>query len=214
MRIIAGSARGRKLFAPGSRGGASIRPTADRAREALFNILGWEFVRGAAVLDLFAGTGAFALEALSRGAREAVFVDNSLVSIDLIQKNISVCGFSAKAHVVRHDLLKSLFFWRKLGLRSQAAEVPQAPVFDLIFLDPPYRQGQAEKLLGALLAEGFVGEGTTVVFEDDSASILPESVGALLCYDQRAYGDTGFWFYEKGIAAPVFDDLKDKEIHA
>lgn len=214
MRIIAGSARGRKLFGPGSRGGASIRPTADRAREALFNILGWQRVEGASVLDLFAGTGAFALEALSRGAREAVFVDNGLVALDLIQKNIAACGFSAKAHVIRHDLLKSLFFWRKLGGRSQAAEVEQAPLFDLIFLDPPYRQGQAEKLLRALLAEGFVGDGTTVVFEDDSAERLPESVGALLRYDQRSYGDTGFWFYEKGIAALLVADPNDTDTQA
>lgn len=175
----------------------------------MFNILGWEFIEGAAVLDLFAGTGAFALEALSRGAREAVLVDNSSISLDLIRKNIAVCGFSAKAHVVRHDLLKSLFFWRKLGLERSSTGGLQAPVFDLIFLDPPYRQGQGERLLSALLAEGLVGERTTVVFEDDSAESLPEAVGVLLCYDRRSYGDTGFWLYEKGIAGP-----DDKEIHA
>lgn len=209
MRIIAGSARGRRLFAPGSRGGVSIRPTADRAREALFNILGWEFIENAFVLDLFAGTGAFGLEALSRGARGAVFVDNSLVALDLIHKNSVVCGFSDRAHVVRHDLLKSLFFWHKLGLKSSGDDGPQAPIFDLIFLDPPYRQGQGTKMLSALLTEGFVGSGTVVVFEDDSAERLPESVGALQCYDQRSYGDTGFWLYEKRIVDPVVDDFND-----
>jgi 16S rRNA (guanine966-N2)-methyltransferase len=164
----------------------------------LFNILGWEFINDAVVLDLFAGTGALGLEALSRGAKEAVFVDTSPLALDLIHNNIEACGFSAKAHVVRHDLLKSLFFWRKVGLRPPAEAGAQAPLFDLIFLDPPYRQGLCAQLLDGLLAAGLVGEATQVIFEDDSAEILPESVGVLKRYDQRRYGDTGFWFYEKG----------------
>ena len=199
MRIIAGSARGRKLFAPGSRGGGlAIRPTADRAREALFNILGWQFVEGARILDLFAGTGALGLEALSRGAGMALFVDSSPLALDLIQKNIIACGFSDRAHVIRHDLLKGLFFWRKAGGRALGFDVPSAPpVFDLIFLDPPYRQGLCQGLLSGLQEQGMIGDGTIVVFEDDSTQALPEAVGGLRLYDQRAYGDTGFWLYEK-----------------
>lgn len=202
MRIISGSARGRRLFAPGSRGGERIRPTADRAREALFNILGRDLVQDATVLDLFAGTGALGLEALSRGAKSAVFVDNSPLALDLINKNIIACGFSDKAHAVRHDLLKSLFFWRKASATAREGG-GQAPPFDLIFLDPPYRQGLCSQLLTALLATGLVGDGTRILFEDDSSTTLPEAVGPLQLYDRRAYGDTGFWFYEQqeGIRA-------------
>jgi 16S rRNA (guanine966-N2)-methyltransferase len=162
----------------------------------LFNILGWEFIQGATVLDLFAGTGALGLEALSRGAREAVFVDHSPLALDLIQKNIVVAGFSAQAHVVRHDLLKGLFFWRQPVLKLPGEDGRPAPPFDLVFLDPPYRQGLCPRLLTALLETGLAGEGTQVVFEDDSTESLPESVGTLQLLDQRRYGDTGFWFYE------------------
>ncbi len=198
MRIIAGSARGRHLSGPGSRGGTSIRPTADRAREALFNILGWEFFTNALVLDLFAGTGALGLEALSRGAKAAVFVDNSLLALELLHKNIVACGFSDKAHVVRHDLLKSLFFWHKSSLEPSGLDGRHSPSFDLVFLDPPYRQGRCAELLTALLAAELVGRDTQIIFEDDSAEHLPESLGELQLTDQRRYGDTGFWFYEKG----------------
>ena len=197
MRIIAGSARGRKLSSPGSRGGDSIRPTADRAREALFNILGRDLVQGAAVLDLFAGTGALGLEALSRGAETAVFVDSNPLALDLIHKNIIACGFSDKAHVVRHDLLKSLFFWRKAGASAMAGEGRPAPPFDLVFLDPPYRLGLCGRLLTSLLETGLVGDRAWVIFEDDSSETLPQAVGPLHLADRRAYGDTGFWFYEK-----------------
>ena len=209
MRIIAGSARGRRLFAPGSRGGGlAIRPTADRAREALFNIIGWHFVEGARVLDLFAGTGALGLEALSRGALAAVFVDSSAFALDLIQKNIIACGFSDRAHVIRHDLLKGLFFWRKAGGRGQATDVPSEPTaFDLVFLDPPYRQGLCQALLSGLQEQGTIGCGAIVVFEDDSTQTLPEAVGALRLFDQRAYGDTGFWFYENTLGGEPNDKL-------
>lgn len=202
MRIIAGQARGRRLFSPGTRGGPVIRPTADRAREALFNILGWETLDGAAVLDLFAGTGALGLEALSRGAKMAVFVDNAPLALDLIHKNIAACGFSDRAHVFRHDLLKSLFFWpQRLPVR-QDGSVPPLPTFDLIFIDPPYRQGHGERLLAALLRQGMITGTTRVIVEDDSAQPQPEPVGELCLYDQRAYGDTGFWFYQKQETPP------------
>ena len=188
MRIIAGLARGRRLFAPGARGGAAIRPTADRAREALFNILGREAVAGAAVLDLFAGTGALGLEALSRGAREAWFVDHTPLALGLIHQNLVACGFAEKAQVIRHDLLKGLSFGAK------GSKPP--PAFDLVFLDPPYRQGLWERLLLSLQEGGLLGDGAQVICEDDSAAELPEVVGSLWLHDRRRYGDTGFWFYE------------------
>ncbi len=185
MRIIAGLARGRRLIPPVGRGTA-IRPTADRAREALFNILGPETVAGAAVLDLFAGTGALGLEAISRGARRAVFVDLAPSALGIIRQNIALCGFSSQALVVRHDLLKSL---------SWGGRCPEDEGFEVIFLDPPYRQDGAERLLTGLLAQGLLAAGGTVVFEDHAAEHLPETAGRLRLFDRRRYGDTGFWFY-------------------
>lgn len=197
MRIIAGRARGRRLFAPGSRGGAAIRPTADRAREALFNILGREAVVEATVLDLFAGTGALGLEALSRGAREAWFVDHSPLALGLIHKNIVACGFTERAQVIRHDLLKGSFGGTKGG--------KPLPAFDLVFLDPPYRQGHWERLLLRLQEGGLLADGAQVIGEDDSSLTLPEAVGGLWLHDRRSYGDTGFWFYQ---ASPPSEEGK------
>lgn len=195
MRIIAGQAKGRKLAAPGGRGGQTIRPTADRAREALFSILGWDTVREASVLDLFAGTGALGLEALSRGAHQAVFVDNSHLALDLIRQNIITCGFSDQAHIIRYDLMKNQALSTLSSFGTKSGWQPQP--YDLVFLDPPYRQSLGIKILSALLEHSLVCEGGLVIVEDDSSETLPESVGRLVLYDQRAYGDTGFWLYEK-----------------
>ncbi|MBC8317035.1 MAG: 16S rRNA (guanine(966)-N(2))-methyltransferase RsmD [Desulfobulbaceae bacterium] len=186
MRIIAGTARGRKLVSPGSKGGKNeIRPTADRAREALFNILG-NAVRDARVLDLFSGTGALGLEALSRGAFSSLFIDNSPTAIGLIRKNIDLTGFSGKAEVLQRDLA------RNCGVDN--SNVPDGG-FSLVFLDPPYRTRLAENLLD-ILGEGvFLKSGCIVVAESDSGDSLPDKTGMLECYDKRQYGETGFWFY-------------------
>jgi len=110
LRIIAGSAKGRKLYGPaGGDHKPVIRPTSDRAREALFNILG-PAVIGAAVIDLFAGTGALGLEALSRGAAYAIFVDNYGKALEIISKNIDWCGFANNTKLLRRDLSRSLVF--------------------------------------------------------------------------------------------------------
>ncbi|MHB8150591.1 MAG: 16S rRNA (guanine(966)-N(2))-methyltransferase RsmD [Desulfobulbia bacterium] len=186
MRIISGSARGRKLLAPGQRFGELIRPTSDRAREAIFNILAAK-VAGARVVDLFAGTGALGLEALSRGAVSAVFVDAQRSVVDLIEKNIALCGFGERATVLQRDLVRGLAFL-----------APLKPVggFDLVFLDPPYSGTLAQRVL-ALLAEGnFLGAEGIVVLEDAAAAQYPKTVGPLTCFDQRRYGEAGFWLYQ------------------
>ena len=127
MRIIGGVAKGRKLFTPGNRfKGPVVRPTSDRAREAVFNILG-QSVQDARVLDLFAGTAAMGLEALSRGAASAVFVEKHPGVLDLARRNIEACGFSDKSFLVKGDLSKGLFFLRH--------HMPDA-TFTLVFLDP------------------------------------------------------------------------------
>jgi 16S rRNA (guanine966-N2)-methyltransferase len=186
MRIIAGIARGRKLTSPGSKGGKNeIRPTSDRAREALFNILG-DAVHGAHVLDLFAGTGALGLEALSRGAASALFVDKSPVAIGLIQKNIELTGFSGKAGIQQRDLARNC--------NVDTGSIPEGG-FSLVFLDPPYRADHADKMLQMLSSSTSLKGGCIVVAESNTGDSLPEKIGMLECYDKRHYGETGFWFY-------------------
>jgi len=164
-----------------------VRPTSDRAREALFNILGPEAVSGALVLDLFAGTGALGLEALSRGAEKAVFVENSSFAIGLIKKNIALCGVSERSHVLKRDLLKGRFF------------LPETPEFtgpyDLVLLDPPYRHKYCHRLVPELADYGIIHEDSVVVCEEAAPEVMPEGLAELKLFDRRRYGDTGFWFY-------------------
>lgn len=186
MRIISGTARGRKLFTPGRGAGVSaIRPTSDRVREAVFNILG-DRVAAAATLDLFAGTGALGLEALSRGCSRAVFVDTSPDAIRLIKKNLDICGFSDRANVIRRDLLKSLSFLPKIRPASG---------FDLIFIDPPYRRAISAKILKYLGGLALLNEDGILVMEEACEVELPENIAGLRKFDRRRYGDTAIFFY-------------------
>ena len=192
MRIIGGRRKGRRLQTP-SKDRAKyssrlIRPTADRAREALFSIMGNE-VEGATVLDLYAGTGALGLEALSRSAELAVFVDNSTKAVQIISKNIELCGFSDRTFVFKRDLLKGLSFLTK-GLPETT--------FSVVFVDPPYRQGFSAVMLEKLASSSLLSPHALVVIEEDAALTgLPAQVADLALVDQRSYGETGFWFYRR-----------------
>ncbi len=191
MRIIGGKARGRRLQAlSGSTAKHSrhlIRPTADRAREALFSIIGRE-VEKATVLDLYAGTGALGLESLSRSAEHAVFVDNSLQAIQVINKNIELCGFSDRTLVLKWDLSNGLSFVEKIR--------PGA-TFSIVFVDPPYRKGLSTVMLHELATSGLLFSEALVVVEEDASIELPAQAAALTLVDHRQYGDTGFWFYRQ-----------------
>ncbi len=186
MRIISGSARGRKLLAPGQRFGDLIRPTSDRAREAIFSILAAKVV-GARVLDLFAGTGALGLEALSRGAVLAVFVDGQRSVTELIGRNIALCDFAERATVFHKDLTR--------GLAFLAAEQP-TDGFNLVFLDPPYGGTLALRVLESLASGNLLAAKGIVVLEDAAEVQYPQTVGPLVCFDQRRYGEAGFWLYQ------------------
>lgn len=157
-RIIAGAWKGRKLMAPA---GADTRPTSARARQAVFDILAhvpWCELRGARVLDVFAGTGAYGLEALSRGAAEAVFFETSAPALAALRANIAACG--AAARVVAGDVLLA----------------PPGTPHDLVFLDPPYGQGLVPKALTALQARGWLAPGAVIVAElgPDEGLELPD----------------------------------------
>lgn len=188
MRIISGFARGRRLVAPPGRT-QDIRPTSDRAREALFSILGSR-VTGSRVLDLYAGTGALGLEALSRGADEVILVDFHRQALELIHRNVILCQ-AGNEHgnvvVIRFDLRK--------GLPPQVTGRSDLNRFDLIFLDPPYSQGLSLKTLEYLANGQLLADDGIIVAEERSSETLPECCGVLTLTDQRIYGDTGFWLY-------------------
>lgn len=173
MRIIGGAWRGRRLASVGT-GDASahLRPTSDRTRESLFNILVNRFedpITDARVLDVFAGTGALGLEALSRGAAEAVFLENGRKAQSILRENLTL--LDAKARVIARDA-------RRPG------PCPGAP-FDLMFLDPPYGKGLGELALDAL--RDWLAPEALVVWEESTAPILPTWLNQR---DQRKYGET------------------------
>lgn len=191
MRIISGWAKGRKLIAPPGQT-QNIRPTSDRARESLFNILRGQVSSfdGLRVLDLYAGTGALGLEALSRGASEVILVEYNKQAFDIIRRNISACKpeqHECKVAALRFDLRK--------GLPPQVEEFGKSRPFDLIFLDPPYSKGLSLKTLEYLGNGDLLSDSSIVVAEERSSESLPECCGVLTLTDQRIYGDTGFWLY-------------------
>jgi 16S rRNA (guanine(966)-N(2))-methyltransferase RsmD len=155
MRVISGSARGRKLREPM---GQAIRPTTDMVKESVFNIIQFE-LEGRRVLDLFAGTGQLGIEALSRGASAAVFVDESTDALKLVRDNIKTAGLTDKAEIVRGDALTYLKSCGK---------------FDIIFLDPPYETTLLDKALARIFEFDILVENGIIICESKTDKVLPE----------------------------------------
>ena len=181
MRIVSGKYRGLSLATPKD---ARIRPTSDRVREALFNVLahndfetGFTLV-GARVLDLFAGTGALGLEALSRGAAFVMFVDDHFESRGLIRRNVEAAHATGISKIWRRDA-------SALGDMPANANGP----FNLVFIDPPYRQGLAARALAGLVAGGWLSRTAVLAVETAAEEDLPLPAGLAIA-DKRAYGDT------------------------
>jgi len=164
--------------------GMAIRPTSDRVREALFNILGHDLF-GLNVLDLFAGTGSLGIEALSRGASRTLFVDNSQKSITLIKKNLTVCGYQDFGAVARLNL--------KYGIPGNHRLLKDA--FDLVFLDPPYHENLIPVLLKGLIKARILSSESRVVAESPKGKCLPVSIGNLEILNTRSHGDTTITVY-------------------
>jgi len=180
MRIVGGRLRGHALAAPKSQ---AIRPTADRLRESLFNILAHAYgdpVTGARVLDLFAGTGALGLESLSRGARFALFIDDAAEARALIRDNVTALGLGGATRVFRRDA-------------TALGDAGPVDPFALVFLDPPYRQGLAERALVSARDGGwFTGDALIVVEEAaDAGFAAPEGFNEL---ERRRYDETELIF--------------------
>ncbi|PIE59211.1 MAG: 16S rRNA (guanine(966)-N(2))-methyltransferase RsmD [Desulfobulbus propionicus] len=186
MRITGGSKRGRRLAAP--KKNSFIRPTSDRVREALFTLLA-DRVSGSMVLDIFAGTGSLGIEALSRGAEAAVFIDHSKEAARLVQTNLLTCFTQPRA----------LFFFLELPgatpLTRLAARLPQNTFFDLVFLDPPYRKKMALPVLEQLRATKILASDCLIIVEEHQHAQLPDKVADIELVDHRIYGETGLWFY-------------------
>ena len=181
MRVIAGTSRGRRLT---MFEGRDVRPTPDRVREALFSILqsklgGFSDIK---VLDLFAGSGALAIEALSRGAASACLVEKDRAAELVIRKNLSLCKLAEKTTIHIKDALDCLHEFT-------------AGSFDLIFLDPPYYQGLAEQALLETENKGILSDDGILCVETGAKEVLPESVGNLQQIDQRRYGTIMINFY-------------------
>jgi 16S rRNA (guanine966-N2)-methyltransferase len=185
VRIIGGAHRGRALASVGKGDvAAHLRPTSDRVREALFNVLAGGYgdpVTGARVLDLFAGTGALGLEALSRGAQAVSFIESGRKAQSLLRQNIAFCRAEEETRVFPLDA-------RKPGNN------PMVP-HDLVFLDPPYGKGLGEEALAAALEGGWISDGALIVWEESAAITPPEGMRMI---EERRYGDTMIRFLERG----------------
>lgn len=181
MRIITGSAKGTRLKAPR---GLDTRPTTDRVKESIFNILG-NAVDQAVVLDLYAGTGGLGLEALSRGATRAVFVDQSLASIAVIKDNIECTRMTAKAEIIKGDVVKTL----------ERLTEKQA-LFDIVFCDPPYNKGYVTKVLQKLDSGTLLNQQSILIIEHSRHETLNDIPWKkLILKRNERYGETVVSFF-------------------
>ncbi|MCL2011862.1 MAG: 16S rRNA (guanine(966)-N(2))-methyltransferase RsmD [Cystobacterineae bacterium] len=175
MRIVAGTHRTRRLLGGGAKG---IRPTVDRARESIFNALG-QRCHGLRVMDLFSGTGALALEALSRGAHFALLVDNSVESVRLCKQNVSNLGFKAQSEIWHMDAFLALSRCKMEGKS-----------FEWVFADPPYAFRNWEELWLKILEEEVLSPGGKMILERSKRCILPALPKAFSLQKEMKFGDT------------------------
>ena len=175
LRIIGGELRGKKLLPIKGR---AIRPTADRVRESLFNILAFQ-LSGQTVLDLFAGTGALGIEALSRGAVFAYFIDNHADAISTIRKNLQACRLVQRSQVIQWNIQADLKCLQRVDPRPT-----------LVVMDPPYNRGFVKPTLESLHRSKVLTQDATIVAEHAKEEPMPENMPMFQVVDQRAYGKT------------------------
>ena len=183
MRVVSGSAGGRRLIAPD---GLDVRPTTDKVKESVFNIIQFE-IEGRRMLDLFAGSGQMGIEALSRGAEHAVFVDSSRKSLDAVKQNISTVGFADHATVVAGD---SLDYLRRCGQK-----------FGIVFLDPPYHNGLIPKVFDLL--PDVLERGAVIICETKSDEVLPDVFGDFTAVKTYKYSSIKITLYRNKNTSEV-----------
>ncbi|MEM9726167.1 MAG: 16S rRNA (guanine(966)-N(2))-methyltransferase RsmD [Pseudomonadota bacterium] len=193
MRVVGGALAGRRLAGPsgGEAEAARLRPTSDKIREALFNILthgDHPPLQGARILDLFAGSGALAIEALSRGAESAVLVDDHPSARALIRRNLEELTLTGVAKVYRRDA-------RRLGPHRGDAR------FTHLFVDPPYGRGMGEIAIAGALAGGWLAPEARVILEEGASAALGDAPDGLTRLDHRRYGDTQILIFGRDTAA-------------
>ncbi|MBW7458246.1 16S rRNA (guanine(966)-N(2))-methyltransferase RsmD [Paenibacillus sepulcri] len=180
MRVIAGTAKGRALKAVP---GMNTRPTTDKVKEAIFSMIG-PYFEGGWALDLFAGTGGLGIEALSRGADHAVFVDLEQSSIDVVKRNVQAAGFTEQAEIYRNESLRAL---KALAKRGTA--------FRIVFLDPPYKIRNMDVMMQSLSGLGLLSHGAVIVVEHDAGHTYPEAIDGFEQAKHSTYGDTAVTIY-------------------
>jgi 16S rRNA (guanine966-N2)-methyltransferase len=185
MRVVSGVAKGRRLKAPS---GGRIRPTADRVKETLFDIIG-ERVLNARVLDLFAGTGSLGIEALSRGARFVLFVDAAREAVKLIGDNLVRTAMEERAETWRSDALAAVARLKKEGRH-----------FDIVLLDPPYGYDHIGGILRQLQQANLFSRRSLMVVEHHKRTEIPNRVDSMERIDQRRFGDTMISFYQEKVS--------------
>jgi len=182
LRVIAGIAKKRRLKSPGK---LPVRPTADRVKESLFNIIGSELC-GSCFADLYAGTGAVGIEALSRGATKVLFVEKDPRVIRVLQDNLTITGLGENAEVIQGDVQASL----AMAMRKQN-------FFDIVFADPPYRQGLAAGVLNILKQYPILHSNGLVILEVGADEEMPDQSGSYLMQRRVKYGDSALVFYQQ-----------------
>lgn len=186
MRVIAGTARGRRLRTPS---GLSIRPTSDRVKEALFSIIASRLktFEGRSILDLCAGSGSLGIEALSRGALRAVFIDHDAKALDLIRRNLFHTGLSERGIILKGDVITLL---ERIANRGER--------FDAVLADPPYAADLALKIPETVVSLDILAPGGIMVIEHDARRFLPTLEDHGIVYTLRSYGTTSLSIYERG----------------
>lgn len=185
MRIISGRARGTKLY---TLEGTTTRPTLDRVKEPLFNIINFD-LQDANVLDLFAGSGALGLEAVSRGAKKVVFSENNYKAIEIVEKNISKTKFENETILIKKDFEKALDEIKKKDIK-----------FDIVFLDPPYKMNYIYKSLVKILDLKLLNEGAIFIVETDEPDRVHteiNNVEGISIFDERKYGRVTLMFLKE-----------------
>lgn len=181
MRVIGGSLKRRKLM---SVPGMDTRPTSDRLRETIFNIISFK-LQEAVVLDLFAGTGALGIEAVSRGASKVFFVEKNRSALNVIKSNVSSCGIEDISILIQYDIVKDLHCLDRYK-----------ELFDLVLMDPPYSKNTLIPTLTNLGKSGVLKKNATIVVEHSKLEKIPENITGFSLEDQRKYGKTSVSFLE------------------
>lgn len=200
VRVVAGSAKGRPLKAVP---GMGTRPTTDKVKEAIFSMIG-PFFDGGTALDLFAGTGGLAIEALSRGIDKAVFIDMDPKSIETVRANLKATKLEGQAEVYRNEAERALKVLEKRGIS-----------LDVVFLDPPYRMKNGDKLMQLMHEKSMLKSGATIVLEHESGYEYPGEFGHFSCIRHAVYGETAvsIYKYNENKAAMSEDEAAGEDEH-